>query len=112
MDELANRRCTPCTGDTPPLDPLQIEELLPRLDAWRLNEKGHLARAYRFPDFKTAWALVSRIAELAEHENHHPEIAFGWAHVDVEMWTHAIDALSENDFVLAAKIDAMLRETR
>lgn len=111
MNDLAKKQCIPCSGDTPPLDPLRIEELLPQLDAWRLDEHGHLARAYRFPDFASALALVVSVAEIAETEAHHPEIRFGWGHVDLEIWTHAIDGLTESDFVLAAKIDQAARRS-
>lgn len=109
MSDLAAKKCIPCSGDTPPLEPLRIEELLPQLDAWRVDESGHLARAYRFRDFAEAFDLVRRVAEIAEREGHHPEIRFGWGHVDLEVWTHAIDGLTESDFVLAAKIDEAAR---
>lgn len=110
MTELAQQKCVPCSGGVPPLEPQRIEELLPQLDAWRMNEHGHLARAYRFADFRAAFDLVSRISELAEQEGHHPDIRFGWGYVDIEMWTHAIDGLSESDFILAAKIDRLVRD--
>lgn len=110
MTELAQKRCEPCSGNTPPLEPARIDDLLAQLDAWRVDEQGHLARAYRFRDFRSALDFVVRVGALAEEEAHHPEIRFGWGHVELEIWTHAIDGLTESDFVLAAKIDRIERD--
>lgn len=102
---LSEKRCSPCTGKTPALDGSAALALLRELDGWELDESGHLSRSWKTTDFRHALELVNRISEIAESENHHPEIRFGWGHVEVELWTHAIGGLSENDFILAARID-------
>jgi 4a-hydroxytetrahydrobiopterin dehydratase len=62
---------------------------------------------YRFPDFQTALAFVIRVGALAEQQGHHPDISFGWGYAELKIWTHAIDGLTESDFILAAKIDRL-----
>lgn len=102
--KLAKRQCVPCRADTPRLtgDPLAalLDELGPDWDL----AGDRLRRTFRFPDFASALAFVNRIGEIAEREQHHPDIQLGWGRVSVELWTHAIDGLSENDFIVAAKI--------
>lgn len=105
MTHLADRSCTPSTAETPALTPHRIEELLPQLDAWRVDDKGHLARAFHFRNFREAFELVARIADIADAEDHHPEIRLGWGHVEIELWTHVAGGLTESDFIVAAKID-------
>jgi pterin-4a-carbinolamine dehydratase/catechol 2,3-dioxygenase-like lactoylglutathione lyase family enzyme len=104
---LADQSCVPCHGGTPPLNPERAAELLAQLDGWRLEE-GRLARRLAAADMLAAADLVARIAAVAEAEGHHPDLRVTWRAVDVRIWTHAIDALSENDFVLAAKIDRLV----
>ena len=78
---------------------------------WRLEEKGtRLVRRFEFQDFKKAIEFVNRVAEIAEEEGHHPDIAIHWNKVDLVLWTHKIGGLHENDFILAAKIDRLLEE--
>jgi 4a-hydroxytetrahydrobiopterin dehydratase len=75
---------------------------------WELGGSGdRLRKTFRFPDFVTALAFVNRIAEVAEREQHHPDILLAWGRVSLEIWTHAIGGLSENDFILAAKIEEL-----
>ena len=108
MDEkipLADRSCQPCHGGVAPLAGEQLEELLEQLNDWRVEEGHHLVRIFKFPDFAGALEHVNRVAALAEELDHHPNIAFTWGKVEIRIWTHAIDGLSEVDFVLAAKID-------
>lgn len=107
MLPLARNHCTPCTGETPRLAGAKIQELLAELPSWSLSNAGHLVRTWRFPDFDRAFRLVRSIASLAEDENHHPDVRFGWGYVEVELWTHAVDGLSANDFILAARIDEL-----
>lgn len=96
----------PCKGGTPPLPPDAARKLKGDLDpAWELVRDHHLARTVRFPDFATALAFVNRIGKIAEAENHHPDLTLGWGKVGIEIFTHAIDGLTESDFVLAAKFD-------
>ena len=105
---LAARRCVPCRGDTPPLRGESLEKLLAELGGgWRVVDEHHLEKEYRFPDFRSALAFVNRLGALAEQEFHHPDIHLAWGRVRLEVWTHKIRGLTESDFVLAAKADAL-----
>ena len=105
---IADKKCQPCNSKTPPLSAERAEKLLEELNAdWQIVEGHHLRREFRFKDFAAALEFVNRIGEIAESENHHPDIHLAWGRVVVEIWTHAIDALSENDFILAAKLDQL-----
>ena len=101
---MSDRHCVPCHGGTPPLSAADAGALLAELPDWRI-EAGRLARRFGAADMVAAAALVARIAAVAEAEGHHPDLRVTWRAVDVTIWTHAIGALSENDFVLAARID-------
>jgi len=106
---LAARRCVPCRGDTPPLPEAVRDQLLAELGGgWSVPEGHHLFREYRFPDFMTALSFVNRVGGVAEAEGHHPDVELTWGRVAIKIWTHAIDGLTESDFVLAAKVDAVL----
>lgn len=110
MSDLASKNCEPCERGTPSLRREEQQSLLRQLqDGWEVVDGHHLVRAFAFPDFATALAFTNRVGALAEHEGHHPEIQLGWGRVRVRIWTHVIDGLSENDFVLAAKIDRLLQ---
>jgi 4a-hydroxytetrahydrobiopterin dehydratase len=105
---LHERHCVPCEGGTPPLRREEYEPLLAQLQGWQVEEKdGHQELVKRFPfkDFVQAVDFVNRITPIAEGEGHHPDLVVGWGKVEVRLWTHAAGGLSENDFVLAAKID-------
>jgi 4a-hydroxytetrahydrobiopterin dehydratase len=104
---LSERRCVPCRGGVPPLTAKEIAPLHAQLEGWEVVTHHHLHKSYRFPDFRAAWEFVNRIGALAEAEDHHPEITFGWGQAAITIWTHKIDGLSENDFILAAKIDQL-----
>ena len=82
-----------------------IAPLLRQLDGWQVIDNHHLRKECRFPDFASALAFVNKVGEIAEEQNHHPNIALSWGRVDVDIWTHKINGLTESDFVLAAKID-------
>ncbi|MFN2426212.1 MAG: 4a-hydroxytetrahydrobiopterin dehydratase [Candidatus Binatia bacterium] len=105
MSELSTRRCVPCREGTPPLAAEAAAELLVELDDWSIADGPRLCRRWKFPDFSTALAFVNRIGTIADAEDHHPDITLGWGRVGVELWTHAAGGLTENDFILAAKID-------
>lgn len=105
MAGLADRRCIPCKGDAPPLTATQIAPLLAQLDGWSAIDDHHLSKRYKLPDFATALALVNRIGAIAEEQNHHPDIYLAWGKVEVQIWTHKINGLTESDFVFAAKCD-------
>jgi len=103
---LATEKCVPCHGDVPVLRGKELQALARDLgDGWHVVGEHHLEREFRFPDFAQALAFTNRVGALAEGEGHHPEIHLGWGHVRIEIWTHAINGLSRNDFILAAKID-------
>lgn len=105
---LATKKCVPCEGGTPPMGPMEARKLMAELNpAWRLVADHELRREFPFPDFKSAVAFANRIAELADAEGHHPILTISWGLLVVELWTHAIDGLSENDFIMATKIDAL-----
>jgi len=107
MDPLSARRCVPCQGGVPALRGAAIKHLLRELRDWEVVNEHHLSKEYRFPDFKSALAFVNRIGALAESEGHHPDLYLSWGKVRVDIWTHKIDGLTESDFILAAKIDAL-----
>jgi len=107
MNDLASRACVPCHGGVPKLQGEEIARLLPQLRGWEVTGEHHLKRSYQFPNFRQALEFVNRIGEVAEAEGHHPDIRFGWGYAEIKIYTHAIDGLSESDFILAAKIDAL-----
>ncbi len=108
MSELASRACVPCHGGVPRLTGAEIAGYLPQLHAdWSCVGEQHLLRAYKFPNFNAALAFVNRVGTVAEAEGHHPDISFGWGYAEIKIYTHAIDGLSESDFILAAKLDAL-----
>ena len=104
--DLREKRCVPCEGGIPKLSADEAAKLGAQVPKWRIEgEKLH--RRFEHPDFRAAIAFVNRMADLAEAEGHHPNFAVDYAKVDVTVWTHAIGGLSENDFILAAKIDRL-----
>jgi len=107
MAELYQRQCVPCRGGVPPLKGVALQGLISQLAGWQAVNEHHLQKTYRFVDFRESLQFVNRIGELAEAQGHHPDICFGWGKVDVTIWTHKIDGLTESDFVLAAKIDQL-----
>jgi len=107
MSRLIEKKCVPCRGGTPPLSQEQTNELLTELNEWSIENNHHLTNNFTFPDFVTALDFVNRIGSIAEDEGHHPDLYLSWGKVRVETWTHKIDGLTESDFILAAKIDAI-----
>lgn len=106
--ELAEKECEPCSGDVPPLRGPELERLHARLGAgWEVVEDHHLEKEFGFDDFLGALDFVNRVGRLAEQQGHHPDLHLSWGRVGVEIWTHAVDGLTESDFVLAAKIDRL-----
>ncbi len=107
--ELTRKHCTPCEGGVPPLAREQVQNLLAALPEWRLTPDGQrIRREWRVKNFVTGLDFFNRIGRLAEDEGHHPDLHLvGYRNVAVELWTHAIGGLSENDFILAAKIDQL-----
>lgn len=107
--DLARKTCIPCRGGVPPLTPEERTPLLAELGDWRVVDGHHLGRTFVFDDFVSALAFVNRLGAIAEEQGHHPEMTVGWGRVRVEIWTHAIDGLTESDFILAAKYDEAFR---
>jgi len=104
--ELNEKRCAPCEGGVDKLTTQQIEQFMPEIPEWSLKD-DILVRSYKFDDFIQALEFTNRVGALSEEEAHHPEIVLAWGQVDLRIWTHAIDGLSENDFILAAKVDRL-----
>lgn len=105
MTELTKKHCEACSGETPPLTEAEIERLQAQLADWSVTSEHKLVKQFQCKDFMDAIAFVHRVAEIAEAEDHHPAITIDYKRVTFTIWTHAIDDLSENDFILAAKID-------
>lgn len=109
MSDLASRKCVPCDKGTPPLKGAAAQSLLSQLHGWQIVDEQRLQRQFKFDDFAAALAFVNRVGEIAESEQHHPDIQLGWGKAAIEIWTHSIGGLSEADFILAAKIDQIQR---
>lgn len=105
MSELANKTCVPCRGGVPPLQGEELASLHKQVPGWSVIEQHHITKMFQFPDFRQALSFVNRVGELAEEQGHHPDIMLAWGKVEVTIWTHKIDGLTESDFILAAKID-------
>lgn len=107
MSELAKKECVPCKGGIPPLKGTALETLCKQLgNNWKVVDEHHLEKEYPFKDFREALAFTNRVGELAEAQNHHPDIALAWGKVKLTLWTHKINGLTESDFIFAAKADA------
>ena len=106
MTDLRAKRCLPCEGGVPKLDAAEVARLAPEVPAWSTSGE-RLHRKFVFKNFVEAMRFVNRMADVAEAEQHHPDFTVHYREVDVTIWTHAIGGLSENDFILASKIDAL-----
>ena len=109
MSDLKNKRCEPCEGGVLPFDISEIHKYQKKVDGWdvKSNEKKiyFLEKKFKAKDFLTSQRFVNQVGEISETEGHHPDILFGWGYAIIKITTHAIKGLSENDFILAAKID-------
>ena len=109
MNDLINKKCVPCEGGVPALDLSEIHKYQKKVDGWdvKSNEKKiyFLEKKFKVKDFLTSQKFVNQVGEISETEGHHPDILFGWGYAIIKITTHAIEGLSENDFILAAKID-------
>jgi 4a-hydroxytetrahydrobiopterin dehydratase len=106
--DLAARQCIPCRGGVPPLAGEELNNFHDELgNSWELVESHHLEKLFSFDDFRQALDFTNRVGELAEEQDHHPDIYLAWGRVKVTIWTHKIDGLTESDFVFAAKVDAL-----
>jgi len=108
---LNRKHCKPCEGETLPLSALNTPEFIKEVDNWVIEEDKKLEKVLVFKNFKEALEFVNKVGAIAEIEGHHPNIAiFNYKKVKIELYTHAIGGLSENDFILAAKIDELNRK--
>jgi len=107
MSSLATKACVPCRGGVPPLKWNELESLHQQVPQWQLVNDHHITRAFTFPDFKQALDFVNRVGAVAEAQGHHPDILLAWGKAEITLWTHKIDALTESDFIMAAKIDGL-----
>ncbi len=107
MDDLTKKHCVPCEGGTLPITKEYAAEYLERVPGWSSPDNLKIVKEFKFKDFKEAMAFINKVAEIAEAEGHHPDIYIFYNKVRLELSTHAIHGLSENDFILAAKIDAI-----
>lgn len=109
-EALAAKSCIPCQGGIPALTGKKLLPLIGQLGhGWHVVHEHHLMKRFAFPDFVTALKFVNAVGEIAEQESHHPDLLLGWGKVEVSIWTHKIDGLTESDFVLAAKIEVLPR---
>ena len=109
MSDLSKKKCIPCSGDIPPFTEEQIKTFMNKVRNWeyKKNDKGHfyLSKNFKFEDFEKSLNFINQVSQIAENENHHPDLKFGWGYANIIISTHAINGLAESDFVLAAKID-------
>jgi 4a-hydroxytetrahydrobiopterin dehydratase len=106
-EQLADKQCVPCRGGVPALKGKELEALHTSVPEWKVVNEHHLTRAYAFPDFKQALGFVNRVGALAEEQGHHPDILLAWGKVEITLWTHKINGLTESDFIMAAKTDRL-----
>jgi 4a-hydroxytetrahydrobiopterin dehydratase len=106
--DLTKKRCKPCEGGIPPLNEVEIEEIKKNISAgWAVVDNHKIKKEYLFVNYKHTMDFVNKVAALAEEEGHHPVMNVYYSKVEIELWTHAINGLSENDFIMAAKIDRL-----
>ena len=112
MSNLKDKKCVPCEGGIIPFDISEIHKYQKKVDGWNIikNDKNifFIEKDFKFKNFKDSQNFVNKVGEISEEEGHHPDIIFGWGYAKIKITTHAIDGLSENDFILAAKIDQLL----
>ncbi len=112
MNDLISKKCVPCEGGVSALDLTKIHKYQKKVDGWdvKSNEKKiyYLEKNFKFKNFLDSQNFINKVSQISENEGHHPDIAFGWGYAKIVITTHAIEGLSENDFILAAKIDQIL----
>jgi 4a-hydroxytetrahydrobiopterin dehydratase len=109
MSDLLEKKCIPCEGGVRAFDISEIHKYQKKVDGWNIT-KGKkkiyfLEKSFKFKNFLESQSFINKVGKISESENHHPDILFGWGYAKISITTHAIEGLSENDFILAAKID-------
>ena len=111
MSDLLNKKCIPCEGGAIPFDISEIHKYQKKVDGWDVTKNQNqiylLEKKFKFDDFLKSQKFVNEVGRISEEEGHHPDITFGWGYAKILITTHAIEGLSENDFILAAKIDQL-----
>tara|TARA_A100001011_G_C14271327_1_gene827127 strand:+ start:44 stop:388 length:345 start_codon:yes stop_codon:yes gene_type:complete len=109
MNDLLKKKCAPCEGGVLPLDVSEIHKYQKKVDGWDIikNKKNIylLEKNFKFENFEKSLDFINKVGKISDEEGHHPDILFGWGYAKINITTHAIEGLSENDFILAAKID-------
>ena len=112
MNDLINKKCVPCEGGVPALDLSEIHKYQKKVDGWDIakDEKKifFLNKKFNFKNFLESQKFINDVGKISEEEGHHPDITFGWGYAEIKITTHAINGLSKNDFILAAKIDQII----
>jgi|TARA_Y100000310_G_scaffold224384_1_gene226200 4a-hydroxytetrahydrobiopterin dehydratase len=108
--DLSSKQCIPCRGGVPPLKGAELDQLRDQIDdGWEIIDEHHLSRSFKFKNFAAALGYVNRVGEMADEQQHHPDIYLAWGKVRVEVWTHKIDGLTESDFIFAARADQLVQ---
>ena len=109
MNDLLKKKCVPCEGGVTPFDISEIHKYQKKVDGWNVKKNNKniffLEKSFKFKNFKESQDFINNVGKISEKEGHHPDIFFGWGYARISVTTHAIEGLSENDFILAAKID-------
>ena len=109
MSDLLDKKCVPCEGGISPFDISEIHKYQKKVDGWNVSKDDKkiyfLEKKFTFKNFITSQDFINKVGKISEKEGHHPDISFGWGYAEIIITTHAIEGLSENDFILAAKID-------
>ena len=109
MSDLSKKKCVACDGGIPAFDTSEIHKYLKKIDGWDVknneDKSFYLIKDFKFKNFEASQKFVNKVGLIAEEENHHPDIFFGWGYCKIKIFTHAIKGLAESDFILAAKID-------
>ena len=113
-EDLSKKKCIPCEGNIPPFDYTEIHKYLKKVDGWEVKEDNnksfYLIKDFKFKNFQDSQKFVNQVGNIAESENHHPDIFFGWGYAKIKIFTHAINGLAESDFILASKIDKIIND--
>ena len=112
MSDLLKKKCLPCEGVVPALDISEIHKYQKKIDGWEVKSSKKkiyfLEKKFKFKNFLNSQKFINEVSKISENEGHHPDILFGWGYAKIKITTHAIEGLSENDFILAAKIDQII----